>query len=110
MRSSSTPLSQPFQARMKKPLEKGSDRPQGKVSTSDHEADLDEALAFGVSRGASPSLSSSASSSSRTSPMAMPCPSHCRHPGALNTQRQGTINAEGQIIDKDRLTHDQSYK
>jgi len=40
-----------LQARMKKPLEKGSDRPQGEVSTSDREADLDEALAFGVSRG-----------------------------------------------------------
>ena len=104
--------------RMKKLLEKGSDWPLDEVSMGDREADLDEALAFGNHRGAEskPELLRELVVQDIIHGYALPIPlsTITKLPGAIlapmNIQRQDTINAEGQIIDKDRLTHDQSYE
>jgi len=103
---------------MKKLLEEGSDWPLDEVSTSDREADLDDALNFGNHKGAEsqPVLLRELIVKDITHGYALPIPLSAikQLPGAIlapmNIQRQDTINAEGQIIDKDRLTHDQSYE
>ena len=107
----------PLWPRLEKILKHGSQWPTSPISEEDRLADLFEALEFGNHKGAStqPDLLLKLVSGDVTHGYALPLPLDkiTRIPGIcmapLNIQPQWTINERGEIVAKDRLTHDQSF-
>ena len=107
----------PLWYRMKPLLTGGSNWPLLSLSTEDRAEDIHQALAFGNHKGATsqPKLLKELVTKDITHGYAMTLPlSKLRRvPGAIlapmNIMRQDTIDAAGNIVDKDRLTHDQSF-
>jgi hypothetical protein len=103
---------------MKEMLAHGSKWPTESITEEDRAADLIEALKFGNHKGASnqPELLLKLVSGDVKFGYALPLPlgKIKRIPGIcmapLNIQPQWTINERGEIIEKDRLTHDQSFE
>ena len=108
----------PLWNRMKEMLAHGSKWPTKSITEEDRAADLIEALKFGNHKGASnqPELLLKLVSGDVKFGYALPLPlgKIKRIPGIcmapLNIQPQWTINERGEIIEKDRLTHDQSFE
>ena len=104
--------------RMKSILENGSDWPLEDLDYETRLSDLEEALQFGNHKGASlkPELLEKLITKDVTKGFAflLPRSKITRIPGALmapmNIMNQKTIDEHGNIIGKDRLTHDQSFK
>ncbi|MBM4076045.1 MAG: hypothetical protein FJ267_10410, partial [Planctomycetes bacterium] len=99
-------------------LEKGAQWPTTPISEEDRIADVKEALIFGNHKGAlyQPDLLKQLVNGDVIHGYSLPLPLSkidqiphvCMAP--LNIQAQWTINERGEIIPKDRLTHDQSFK
>ena len=104
--------------RLKSLLTVGSKWPLDELSVEMRRSDLAEALAFGNHKGASsqPELLRQLIEKDITHGFGLVIPLSAVNciPGALlapmKIMKQNTINELGQIIPKDRLTHDQSYK
>ena len=107
----------PNWGRMKKILEEGSKWPLNKLSEEKKKADVREASEFGNHKGATsnPELPKKLILKDITHGygLILPLSKITRIPGVLvapmNIQKQNTINEMGQVIEKDRLTHDQSF-
>jgi hypothetical protein len=92
--------------------------PTEPITEEDRAADLIEALKFGNHKGATtkPELLLKLVSGDVKYGYALPLPlgKIKRLPGIcmapLNIQPQWTINGQGEIVEKDRLTHDQSFE
>ncbi len=107
----------PLWPRLEKILKHGSQWPTSPISKEDRIADLHKALEFGNHKGASTQtdLLLKLVSGDFTHGYALPLPLDkitqipgiCMAP--LNIQPQWTINEHGEIVAKDRLTHDQSF-
>jgi hypothetical protein len=92
--------------------------PLDKISKEDREADLHKALVFGNHKGAAckPKLLKVLISEDVRHGYGLviprdkvsPIPNACLAP--MNIMHQFTLNASGDIVDKERLTHDQSFK
>jgi len=103
--------------RMKQILTTGSSWPLDELDYSIRKQDLEEALTFGNHKGATqqPDLLHQLVCKDVTYGYALPLPLDAIRniPGVLmapmNIQRQNTIDESGQIVEKDRLTHDQSF-
>jgi hypothetical protein len=103
---------------MKEMLTHGSQWPTKPITEEDRAADLIEALKFGNHKGATtqPELLLKLVLDDVKYGYALPLPlkknkripNICMAP--LNIQPQWTINERGEIIEKDRLTHDQSFE
>jgi hypothetical protein len=103
---------------MKEMLTHGSQWPTKPITEEDRAADLIEALKFGNHKGATTQpelllkLVSDDVKYGYTLPLPLKknkrIPNICMAP--LNIQPQWTINERGEIIEKDRLTHDQSFE
>jgi hypothetical protein len=110
--------SHPCWFRMESILSNGAKFPLEELDAATRASDLQEALAFGNHKGASsnPTLLKRLVEKDVTHGYALPLPlaKISRLPGALmapmNIMRQNTIDEQGRIVEKDRLTHDQSYK
>jgi len=108
----------PLWPRLTNLLKLGSQWPTTPISEEDRVADLLEALSFGNHKGASsqPKLLEELVTNDVVHGYALPLPLDkiTRIPGIcmapLNIQPQWTINERGEIVEKDRLTHDQSFK
>jgi hypothetical protein len=108
----------PLWGRMERLLIKGSKWPLTEISKSSRMADLTEALQFGNHKGGSPKpdlLKKLISDDIRYGyglviPWGkIPClPNACLAP--MNITMQFTLDAGREIVDKERLTHDQSFK
>ena len=108
----------PLWPRLTKLLKFGSQWLTSPISEENRMADLLEALSFGNHKGASsqPELLKELVTSDVVHGYALPLPLDkitcipgvCMAP--LNIQAQWTINKCGEIVEKDRLTHDQSFK
>ena len=104
--------------RMEKILLHGSSWTLDDLDEEEKLSDLKEALEFGNHKGATekPELLRQLVKKDITHGYALvlPLSKITRIPGALmapmNIQKQNTIDEHGMIIEKDRLTHDQSYK
>jgi len=104
--------------RMQARLDSGSNWPLEPLPFEQRRSDLRDALAFGNHKGATeqPSLLRQLVEEDVCSGYGLPLPLHEIHriPGALmapmNVIRQNTIDETGRIVEKDRLTHDQSYR
>ncbi len=92
--------------------------PLDKISKEDREADLHKALVFGNHKGAAskPKLLKALISEDVQHGYGLVIPrdkvscisNACLAP--MNIMHQFTLNASGDIVDKERLTHDQSFK
>ena len=99
-------------------LRRGSDWPMEELSTEDKLEDLKEALEFGNHKGAknNPKLLKKLVEKDITHgySLVLPLDKTSRIHEALmvpmNIMKQNKIDEHGRIIEKDRLTHDQSYK
>ncbi len=108
----------PNWTRMSKILENGSEWPLEPLDEELRCDDVDAALAFGNHKGVSlqPDLLQKLVSKDVHFGYCLPLPldKAQKIPGTLlapmNIQKQNTINKYGRIIEKDHLTHDQSYK
>ena len=108
----------PFWPMMKSILENGAEWPMDPISEESCIADVKEALLFENHKGAisQPELLMKLVTGDVIHGYSLPLPLDkikrlphvCMAP--LNIQAQWTINERGEIIPKDRLTHDQSYK
>ena len=104
--------------RMKHILENGSCWPLDRLPTADRQNDLEEALIFGNHKGAekNPKLLKELVEKDVTHGygLVLPLEKLKRIPGTLlapmNVMKQNSIDECGRIVEKDRLTHDQSYK
>jgi len=104
--------------RMTTILTNGSDWPLAQIDEDSRLRDVKEALAFGNHKGASlqPDLLLELVGKDVHFGYSLPLPLNkaTQIPGILiapmNIQKQHSIDDTGRIIDKDRLTHDQSYK
>ena len=104
--------------RMKLILQNGSCWPMEDLPLQEKSNDLQEALAFGNHKGATsnPEVLRDLVKKDVTFGygLVLPLDKLDRVPGALlapmNIMRQNTIDEHGRTIEKDRLTHDQSYK
>jgi hypothetical protein len=104
--------------RMKKILEEGSEWPMDELDPESRLSDLEDAIAFGNHKGATKNevLLKKLVEKDVTHGygLVLPLDKMKLIPGVLmapmNIMNQNTINETGQIIGKDRLTHDQSYK
>ena len=102
---------------MKRILERGSDWPVTELSKEVRVKDLQSVLRFGNHKGATanPALLRELIKKDVKHGYALVLPLAKVHriPGLslapMNIQKQNTINETGRIVDKDRLTHDQSY-
>jgi hypothetical protein len=98
-------------------LDNGSSWPLSEISEEHRRADVEEALNFGNHKGASLNnlLLKSLIEEDVTHGFILPLPLEKikRIPGVLlaplNIMHQNTINKDGVIIEKERLTHDQSF-
>ena len=107
----------PLWNRMKEMLAHGSQWPTEPITEEDRTADLIKALEFGNHKGATtqPELLLKLVSGNVKFGYALPLPlgKIKRIPGIcmapLNIQPQWTINEQGEIVEKDRLTHDRSF-
>ena len=105
----------PLWNRMKEMLAHGSQWPTEPITEEDRTANLIKALEFGNHKGATtqPELLLKLVSGDVKFGYALPLPlgKIKRIPGicmaSLNIQPQWTINEQGEIVEKDRLTHDQ---
>ncbi len=103
---------------MKTVLSDGSSWPLAPLDDQNRLLDIDDALAFGNHKGANqqPELLLKLVSDNIIRGFALPLPLDKirRIPGVLlaplNIQLQKTINERGEIIPKNRMTHDQSWK
>ena len=103
--------------RMKSIMNEGSKWPMEPLANKDREIDLKDALKFGNHKGATakPELLKNLVSKDIKHGYGLVLPLHevPRIPGALmapmNIQKQNTIDENGKIVEKDRLTHDQSF-
>ena len=111
--------SHPCWIRMESILSLGAEFPLDELDESSRASDLQEALAFGNHKGASsnPALLKQLVEKDVSHGYALPLPlaKISRLPGGalmapMNIMRQNTIDEQGRIVEKDRLTHDQSYK
>ena len=110
--------SHPNWTRMEKILREGSSWPLEELDSDAKKSDLEEALRFGNHKGAenNPELLQKLIAKDVKHGYALPIPLSEIHrlPGALmaplNIMKQNSIDQYGQIIGKDRMTHDQSYK
>ena len=108
----------PSWEKMKTVLSDGSSWPLAPLDDQNRLLDIDDALAFGNHKGANqqPELLLKLVSDDVTRGFALPLPLDKirRIPGVLlaplNIQLQKTINERGEIIPKNRMTHDQSWK
>ena len=104
----------PLWNRMKKMLTHGSQWPTEPITKEDIAADLIEALKFGNHKGATTKPELLLKLVSMDTPSLSPLEKNKRLPGIcmapLNIQPQWTINGQGEIVEKDRLTHDQSFE
>ncbi len=108
----------PLWARMERLLIKGSRWPLKKISKENRVADLQEALQFGNHKGATskPELLRELITADVTHGYGLIIPLNKieRIPGAclalMNIMHHFTLDASGDIVDKERLTHDQSFK
>jgi hypothetical protein len=108
----------PLWNRMREMFAHGSQWPTEPITKEDRAADLIKALKFGNHKGATtqPELLLKLVSGDVKHEYALPLPlgKFKRIPGIcmapLNIQPPWTINECGEIIEKDRLTHDQSFK
>ena len=108
----------PNWARMKKILNEGSDWPMEKLSDEETASDLKEALAFGNHKGAIKNQQLLRKLVEKDIVhgygLVLPLEKITEIPGVLvapmNIMNQNTIDENGKIVGKDRLTHDQSYK
>jgi hypothetical protein len=108
----------PLWARMERLLIKGSRWPLKEISKEDRVADLQEALQFGNHKGATskPELLRELITANVThgNGLFIPLNKIERIPGAclapMNIMHQFTLDASGDIVDKEQLTQDQSFK
>jgi hypothetical protein len=108
----------PLWPRMEQLLINGLQWPLDEISEEDREADLREALAFGNHKEAAskPELLKAliAADVRHGYRLVIPRDKVARIPNAclapMNIMHQFTLNASGNIVDKERLTHDQSFK
>ena len=108
----------PLWPEMKLTLSRGSDWPLDDLPSEECKNDLEEALIFGNHKGATakPLLLCELIAQDVMHGYCLPLPLSKigKIPGALlapmNIMAQSTINETGKIIEKDRLTHDQSFK
>ena len=108
----------PLWERMERLLSKGSRWPLKEISKKDRVADLQEALKFGNHEGATskPELLRELITVDVTHGygLVIPLDKIERIPGAclapMNIMHQFTLDASGDIVDKEQLTHDQSFK
>ena len=108
----------PLWPRMEQLLINGSQWPLDEISKEDREADLHEALVFGNHKGAAskPELLKAliAADVRHGYGLVIPRDKVARIPNAclapMNIMHQFTLDASGDIVDKERLTHDQSFK
>ena len=108
----------PLWPRMEQLLINGSQWPLDEISEEDRKADLHEALAFGNHKGAAskPELLKELITADvrHGYGLVIPRDKVARIPNAclapMNIMHQFTLDAGGNIIDKERLTHDQSFK
>ena len=104
--------------KIKNLLTEGSTWPLSPIDEHDRLLDIDDALAFGNHKGANqqPELLRKLINDDVTRGFALPLPLYKikKIPGVLiaplNIQLQKTINERGEIIPKNRMTHDQSWK
>ena len=103
---------------MKSLLLNGSDWPLEELDNERRAEDVSEALTFGNHKGATsqPDLLQSLVESDVHHGYSLPLPLSkvSKIPGLLmapmNIQKQNTIDETGKIVEKDRLTHDQSFR
>jgi len=108
----------PLWPRMEQLLINGSQWPLVEISEEDREADLHEALVFGNHKGAvsKPKLLKALITADvrHGYRLMIPRDKIARIPSAclapMNIMHQFTLNASGNIVDKEHLTHDQSFK
>ncbi len=108
----------PLWPRMEQLLLNGSQWPLDEISEDDRVADLHKALVFGNHKGATskPELLKALITKDvrHGYGLVIPRDKIARTPNAclapMNIMHQFTLNASGDIIDKKRLTHDQSFK
>ena len=108
----------PNWSRMNRILENGSNWPLSELANDARASDLEEALTFGNHKGAEekPDLLRKLVEKDITHGygLVLPLKKVRRIPGLLmapmNIQKQDTIDETGRIVNKDRLTHDQSYE
>ncbi len=108
----------PLWPRMKGLLEFGSQWPTEPIPGEDRIADLNKALSFGNHKGAmsQPKLLLYLVSRDVKHGYSLPLPLNkikqisCICMALLNIQPQWTFDEYGEIVEKDRLTHDQSFK
>jgi hypothetical protein len=108
----------PLWNRMKEMLAHGSQWPTEPITKEDRTADLIEALKFGNHKGATTKpellLKLVSGDVKYGYTLLLPLGKIKRQPGIcmapLNIQPQWTINGQGEIVKKDRLTHDQSFE
>mmetsp|Transcript_13224 Transcript_13224/g.28024 ORF Transcript_13224/g.28024 Transcript_13224/m.28024 type:complete len:842 (+) Transcript_13224:3970-6495(+) len=108
----------PNWGRMERLLRKGSDWPMDELDTKSRHRDLHDAITFGNHKGATKKqdLLRKLCEKDVVHGYALPLPlaKMTKIPNALmapmNIMSQNTIDEHGRIVEKDRLTHDQSYK
>ena len=108
----------PLWGSMKETLDNGIFYPLTDISEEERMNDLDEALTRGNHKSArdKPATLQHLIEADVSQGFALPLPVHCtrRIPGVilapLGIAEQATIQPDGQIVPKDRLTHDQSFQ
>ena len=108
----------PIWPRMRSILSEGSNWPLDELDSEARSKDLHEAIVFGNHKGAekNPALLRELVGKDVKYAYAMPLPLSKMHRledflmAPMNIQKQNTIDEHGMIIEKDRLTHDQSYE